>query len=671
MTSKISSIKLLKEAVKRDGAFAILLLLGFFCYYPIGGMLLLRDVWHGNIGDSVQWTDVLQLFGISNPFLFALTFGIAFLLGIMQFAYLHSREKLDFYHSIPVRREKLFVIRYGAGILVWLVPFILNLLLFIIICAVNGIAVLEGTAAGPLLWMLIKGLAAHIACFLLVYSLTVLAMMVTGKIFAAAVGFAVFCAYVPAIKLLQEIMMEFYFTTFYSIPDLGKSIAVQCTPVYAYIRICSDLMKKTVPADLLIAVILISALISGLCLYFYRKRSSEMAGKAMVFGKLARVVKFLLVVPVTLICAVFFYAITENNILWEIFGWIFGLLIISGLIEFIYCMDIREVFCDRKQIGLTAVVTLAVLAVFQFDLLGYDRWLPKKTEVESVTLRNSLPLTSRGVGVYEQLITPDGTTVYNLTDYQDADEPTTTLAADTADMDAVYNLVEHSESLKGQPVRETEDYWSYYWCRMTVTWHMKDGTQKVRSYEYTEEELEKWLAPLWESGEYKKAMCPVLKIAPENVIAVQVSQTGYYYPEVVTVENGDKAPGEKNKTAQTEDNEEAAQPEDDAEGDAEMAQTEFDMEAEDALEYAEETMKDARLLNPEKPLTKAQMQKLTETFQEELGTETLAQAFTTNELDIHILYRGEDGRVYGETYNLNDGFAGTLELLKDYGYAVE
>lgn len=130
-------------------------------------------------------------------------------------------------------------------------------------------------------------------------------------------------------------------------------------------------MNQVFPLDLLIAIVLISALICGLCLYLYRMRASEKAGRPMAFHGIARVVKFLLVVPVTLICTVCFYFVTGNNILWEIFGLIFSLLLISGIIEFIYRMDIREMFRDKKQIALSGVVTLAILAVFQFDLDGF------------------------------------------------------------------------------------------------------------------------------------------------------------------------------------------------------------------------------------------------------------------------------------------------------------
>ncbi len=664
MTSKISSAKLLKEAVKRDGAAAIFLLVGFFCYYPVIGMLLLHDSWFDSVKNAQQYINELYMYGIANPFLFCVTFGAALLLGILQFSYLHSAEKVDFYHSLPVRREKIFGIRYAAGALVWLVPFAVNILLFVLVCAMRGIAILEGAAAGGSLpVLLVEGILAHSACFLLVYSLTALAMILTGKVFAALAVVIVFCSYVPAIRLLQEVLMEFYFNTFYASPDLGKSFAVHCSPVYAYIRICGDTMKQVFPADIVIAMVLISALICALCLYLYRRRNSEMAGKPMAFRKIARVAKFLLAVPITLICTVFFYAVTGENLLWGIFGWIFSLLLISGIIEFIYRMDIREVFCDKKQIALTGVVTLAILAVFQMDLLGYDSWLPEKTEVESVNIGSNFVMPAGCLGVYEQSVAKDGTVVLGVTDYVDY-ESDMDLWYDTGDLDAVFDLVKHSEAFDDGFSSETGEYPDYYWSgRIAVTWHLKDGTQKMRCYEYTAENLVKWLAPLWEQEDYKIQTNPVLNVDPEDVLMVMVAPADSYFPDAVIMRNGNTADSmtEENGSGQTE----YAGITEDGE------KTDYADVAEHTAEYAREAMAEAELLSPQKPLSGAQLKKLAETVQQDLKEETLAETLAGHEWDMQILYRGENGRVYGQTINLSTGLADTIALLKEYGYELE
>lgn len=62
-----------------------------------------------------------QLF--TDSFFYAVTGIIApVLLAAILFHYLHNRLSVDFYHSMPVSRNKLFLSRYFAGIVFLVVP---------------------------------------------------------------------------------------------------------------------------------------------------------------------------------------------------------------------------------------------------------------------------------------------------------------------------------------------------------------------------------------------------------------------------------------------------------------------------------------------------------------------------------------------------------------------
>src|SRR5699024_7703637 len=77
-----------------------------------------------------------------------------------------------------------------------------------------------------------------------------------------------------------------------------------------------------------------------LCMWIYKMRSSESAGKAMAFRKAAVAIQFLLVIPVSMGCGLFFEGFFSNgskqSILWWIFGLVFGLVLSHGVIETIY-----------------------------------------------------------------------------------------------------------------------------------------------------------------------------------------------------------------------------------------------------------------------------------------------------------------------------------------------
>ena len=91
----------------------------------------------------------------------------------------------------------------------------------------------------------------------------------------------------------------------------------------------------------------VAALLFGLGMFLYRKRPSEAAGRAMAFKVSEPVIRFLLVVPITLFSGMIFRSILNDDI-WTVFGLLCGLLITSCLIEIIYhsilraCLRIRD-----------------------------------------------------------------------------------------------------------------------------------------------------------------------------------------------------------------------------------------------------------------------------------------------------------------------------------------
>ncbi len=601
MTSKISSIKLLREAIKRGAAFGLLLTIGWFCCYPILGMLFMENSTAYQPIDRQIWMEMAPV--ILNPFILCVHFGTAVLMGILQFSYLHSREKLDFYHSLPVKREKLFGIQFMAGLFWFAVPLAANMLLFFLISVLNGL----GTVAGPLL---LKCFGASLCLFLLVYSLTVLAMMLTGKIYAAVCGILVFCLYLPSVRWLWENLKVFFYQTFCPPESMGKFPAMRCTPLALF----DDLMNEwgiygNLPWEKILASILCTALVVILCIFCYRKRPSEKAGVPMAFSGIARVVKFLLAVPSVILIVMLFY-VSGYSLALGIFGWAFGLLLVNGLIEFAYCTDIREIFKDRIQIALCAVVTIGILAVFAFDLTGYDRYLPEKEHVDSVSVICSAPMSVDLC--YEYTLDSTGE---DIQWYQETDQIDSAQVWQTKDLDAAYTLIQESDAFQDRKKR-TEDYGP---C-LVVTFHMKDGTSRKRQYRYTYGASH--LASLWEQDEYKEILYPILTIEPENVLAVRVSETYsfYMYRDIFA------APTAAKKAPDS------------------------------AVSF-----------------TLEQTREIFSMFQKDLRKETLQQAEeAARNGALQILFRQEQtGKVYAVTYDLSDDCADTIALLEKYGCSFE
>lgn len=593
MTSRISFLNLTKESVKRGAAFAVLLLVGFFCYYPTGLLLLTgSDSLAGKLT-----AEAFEVYLIQNNGLFLITGAAAVALGIMQFWYLHSQDKTDLYHSLPVRRETLFAVQYTAGVLLWLVPFAGNLLLAFFICLIKGI----GVSLFPALF---TGLLAHIACFLLPYSFSVLAMMLTGKFFAALSGIAVFFCYVPALTALKVILLESCFTSYYS--EMSSSRGFRCTPLYLVLSVSDDMMDGQFPLFSVLIAFFTAILVSVVCVFLYRIRPCEKAGTSMVFSVVARVVKFLLTAPSALAGAAIFYTVGNNSRAWGLFGWIFALLLVSGVIEFVYRMDIREVLRDRKQLLFTGAVTLAIVCVLQFDLFGYNKWLPDEEQLAAVCV-DGVNLTGRSRVKFYEL---DQEEWYNNSeeDSWENEDSDTPAGGD-------FYAIDHSEYSKLictgdqigdilKVIRQSNTFTGNdtIWDDMKVVYQMKDGSEKRRRYYY--QDLDEVIAPVWENEEQKKQMYPILSVKPDEIYAIQA---GTRYSDFFYVSD------------------------------------------QDAKEF-----------------TDTQKEKLLETFQKELRDASYEEFMQDGTDHINFVYHTRDGELHGETFCLNSAFAGTQKLLETY-----
>lgn len=622
MTSKISSGKLFKESIKRNLAMGALLMVVYFCVFPLAGMVQLQGFSGRDWATYDFIQEVMREFLAFDPVMLAITMFLAAILGIQQFSYLHSREKLDFYHSFPVRRERFFIINYAGGVVLWAVPYAINLFLILCLASVKG-------CADGLLWIQAwEGMGIQLVSFLLIYSFMVLFMMLTGKVFTAILGMGVASLYFPAVLFLQEGLHDIYYTTYLNQGDVALDY-MRLSPVYA----CFDLMGRFASVerssrDMLLGLLLMAVLVTGVSIYLYRLRGSESAGRTVAFSGIARVLKFLLVVPVSLVSNIMFYGI-GGNVFWGFFGLVFGFVLSTAIVEFIYCMDIREIFSDKKQMLLTFAVTFCILMFFQFDLSSFDKRLPAKDQVESVEFDQCSvgyygPLASM-LGKYTLLTTADGKIVYQIQDYVDKEE------FPVKNLDEVYALLE--KRLDRSEIAEQGDRVTIY-----VKYNMTDGTEKERRYSFEKEVLNEYFSAIWDDQDYKEYSIPLLKVDEKRVLDITVGSEEY-------------------QGYVTEENVSLYVP-----SDAEELEEEY------VEEISAQSLSGKRM-----DLNKEQEKELFETLCSELRKVSLQELQEAMEYEgylplLNAVYLGEDGEVYGDTFFLSDALPETKALVEKWGY---
>lgn len=157
MTSKISFIKLIRAELKQRGWLLALTCIVLFLSMPVYSMMWL-DAYMTNYGPSEyitaaeMYTDIRNMFpGLINGFRFSILTAAFAVFGALSaaagFGYIHSREKLDFYHALPIRRSRRFAVSWLCGLLTFVVPYVICAALTVAAGAVQGIMDAQLSAA--------------------------------------------------------------------------------------------------------------------------------------------------------------------------------------------------------------------------------------------------------------------------------------------------------------------------------------------------------------------------------------------------------------------------------------------------------------------------------------------------------------------------------------------
>lgn len=396
MKSRTFSFNVWKELWKKQIWVFAVSCLAYFMVYPVMGMInldntmrwgegkknlpqVLKNVFYDSVsGGSSQI--------ISGCLMAILCVGIALgvLCAIQGFSYLHARRRVDFYHSLPIRREKLLLAQVTIGIADYLIPAVAFMLLLMVVGVLRGAFTMKAFGAG---W---ASVLAGFVFFLLSYALAALAMLLTGRVLVGICGTVVLFAYIPALALLLEGYAAKYFDTFCMTLVVGRTelwgIAQYGSPLSWAYMVSRNLTNSSGWLSLAAAAV-VAAFVLILDTAVYRRRSSETAGNSMAFHKPAAVIRVLLVTVLTLASAGFFGSLDgQEHDLWMIFGYVFGLLLSYAVVQMIYYLDIKKIFAGKGSILLSAAATALVIGVFRFDLVGYDAYVPKQEEITNISM---------------------------------------------------------------------------------------------------------------------------------------------------------------------------------------------------------------------------------------------------------------------------------------------
>lgn len=525
MTSKISYAKYILEDIKRRGWLFALSAVTFLTALPIYTVIWIDTCRRNQYAVETMIYRVPGLFnGEKNFLLLAALALLPVLIAMTGFGYIHSKEKLDFYHALPLKREQLFLISYVSGLLIFLVTYFVSALLaFAVLCA-NGL-VSPGTATHCGFTVLCAFL-----CFFLVYHTVILGIVLTGQHVTALLGAAVISIYPLLVSRLLPSLESFFFKTYYPTDaTLFEAAGEHFSSAVLFIASAFTIHPGDADLSLTIADLIYCVLTLVLSVFLYRIYRSETAEGALAFPKTAPVFKVLICIPAALFLGLFstFFTGNDNSML-VIFISIFSGILLCGIIELIYTRDIRMILKSWKSSLISVGGVLVVLAILAFDLTGYDRYLPKKDRIESIRL---CPATFNSYFSYPK---KDGMFAYDVAlefAVPDEYEREVYLLAQEGIKNMTDGITpdpqdtaELSDALSVTDISRAADDDSY--TTTAFCYELNGGKKVYRSYKLSTQSLIRIFQMIGESEDYKRELFPVFHVKHSDVYRVDLE--AYY-----------------------------------------------------------------------------------------------------------------------------------------------
>lgn len=509
---------------------------------------------------------VLDEISYGNGLMVFLFLMAAVVVGVTAFSYLHNKKKVDFYHSIPVRREVLFAVQYGDGILIPAAAYLFGCLLFTAVAAAYGVPVSE--FFGPMA----AAFGMNLLYYSLVYGTVTVAMMMTGNIVIGLLGTAVFFGFVPmAAGLLGAFADQFFVTSageFWYADSSPYLWAMQnLSPVGAYIWSAASVSDADgiKMAEVLKAAACMMA-VTALSLELYRLRPSEAAGKAMAFSKSKAPIRILLVLLGGMAGGWFFWTL-QSQVKWGLFGTAAGILLVHCMVEIIYHFDFKKLFSHKMQLALCLGAGMLFFCSFRYDWYGYDSYVPSQEEIASASVDLSIDHSftanmprviwqgdtqrliyeSAGDFIKEKMELTDSASVLALTEAASKEaagyrEEKLNRWEAQIGLNGVSMSVNHYSSKDASAIsviggadgptsvfvagKEGDEAYDRYFSQVLIRYRLKNGRQVSRRYHMDLEDVLETYENIYNNETYKKGLYPILTQQPEEMGYVSYRENG-------------------------------------------------------------------------------------------------------------------------------------------------
>lgn len=478
MKSEVKTVKLTRlfnkalicNNLKRFWWVSLLYTIGLFLLSPL---LVLTNINRSPV-TTIEFNNI---FDGTICFLFI----VPVFLAVIVFRYMQNPKSMVTVHTMPYSRLDLYVNNVISGLILLIVPILLNtaLLSYIELFVTNGILFEAG--------IIMKCLWISLLVSITLFSITVAVGMVTGSSIAQII-FTYIINFLPAgIIVILNFLLNGIIYGFTGVSEDNVNELAKLSPIVQTLFLSrKDSLNEFLVPDI---VLIVLTLVIGYFIYKYR--NLEDAGE-VISGKFIKpIFKYGVTVCVMLVGVIYVKGIFEvenpNFLVYILFA-LFGYVVAEMLLK----KSFKVLNSYKGFIGFVGVFAIVVACV-HFDVFGYESFVPKAQDIECFTL---------------------GSSKSNIETYKYSGNKAGVLTSDE-NIGRIVNINKAIVANKEEN-RKEEDI-------ISINYLLNNGKIISRTYKVNELKYEDELSEICQSNEYKQSKIELFSRKAEEVESILIS----------------------------------------------------------------------------------------------------------------------------------------------------
>ena len=399
-----------------------------------------------------------------------LSLGVAPVVAVLSYKFLHSKKNGLFIHSMPVTRCANYISSLLGSFTLMGVPALIMALILILS---------TGELKMGITWFLFVML-----CNVVLFSVATFAAMLTGASWLCVVLYIASHAVCNMVATFAESLMEVFaagydYSMFSSMYNISIPVLLLDVLDRGYEGFAWSNGKVTV------TLVLVAIAFYVLSWLLYKKRKMEKCEDASAFKAFNYILKYAVTGAVALFAfEMFRYELGDNLPMF-----ILGSVILTSVSYFVTEMILKKkikVWIAYKGYAAFVLVYTAILSFMAFtSVFGYETYVPQLAEIENAFV------SSKATAVHDF---SDRVSVEKLVDF-------------------------HKEIMQAERKEIVNDTSGEH---IFIHYYLTDGSTVTRSYDIKPSELTRVMNALYESNDFKREYERAFHIKPENITDIEI-----------------------------------------------------------------------------------------------------------------------------------------------------